>query len=360
MHREDTITAYLPQSKDTRYAMDPLRKETAVNTTKRSNHNGKKLLLSFYVMLILFALITTASYTWFSLSRTPRVSDMNLYVNAAPRLELSLDPAAEEWTLQLDLQDMMPASTPLRPITWVEEERCFYGAAYGLDGRLLDFSRWQKLSDERNANKDNLDGYYIKLEFYARATSDVKVSLSPAVEVDQGIYGAGTYVIGQPQWNAESLTHDNAGLGAENAVRFGIRVIPVDPSGIPTGEKESFFIYEPNCDSHIDGSAGYVNTPSITGAEHLTASEYIIRQTQSTWTESFPVERDVVVKTLGQFQDDTFLFQLQTDEMVKLEIYIWLEGQDVDCIAQIREAQILACIQFDADPIGGSGLIPIE
>lgn len=335
-------------------------REVAVSRKRRSNHNGKKLLLSFYLVLILFALITVASYTWFSLSRTPRVSDMNLYVNSAPRLELSLDPAAGDWTLQLDLQDMMPASTPLRPITWVAEEQCFYGAAYGLDGRLLDFSRWEKLSDERNANKDNLDGYYIKLTLFARATSDVKVSLSPAVEVDQGIYGAGTYVIGQPTWNAESLSHDNAGLGAEYAVRLGIRVIPVDPSGNPTGEEERFFIYEPNCDGHTDGSTGYVNTPSVLGAEHLISSDYLIRQSQSTWTESFPVQQGVVVKTLGQFQDDAFLFQLDTDEMVKLEIYIWLEGQDADCIAQIREAQILACIQFDADPVGGSGLIPIE
>ena len=331
-----------------------------MNSNKRSNHNGKKLVVSFYVMLILFVLITAASYTWFSLSRTPRVSDMNLYVNAAPRLELSLDPASDDWTLQLDLQDIMPASTPLRPVTWVQEEQCFYGAAYGIDGRLLEFSRWQKLNDERNANKDNLDGYYIKLEFYARATSDVKVSLSPAIEVDQGIYGAGTYVIGTPQWNPETLTHDNAGLGAENAVRIGIRVIPVDDSGIPTGEEEYFYIYEPNCDGHINAPNSYVNTNSITGAPQLIPIDYLILQSQSTWGETFPVEQGVVVKQLGQFQNDTFLFQLDMNKMVKMEIYIWLEGQDVDCVAQIREAQILACIQFDADPVGGSGLIPIE
>lgn len=335
-------------------------KEATVNRRTKSNHNGKKLLLSFYLVLVLFTLITVASYTWFAISRTPRVSDMNLYVNSSTRLELSTDPTAEEWTLRLNLQDLMPASTPLRPITWVEEEQCFYAAAYGVDGRLKDFSYWEKLTDQRHANKNTIDGYYLKLTFFARATSSVKVSLSPAVEVDQGVHGSGTFVIGTPLWNADALGHENAGLGAETAVRIGIRVTPVDSAGEPTGEESTFYIYEPNCDSHLDGSQGYVPTPSVTGAPQLIGDEYLIRQSTSYWTETFPVERDVVIKHLGEFQDTPTLFSLAANEMVKLDIYIWLEGQDPDCIDWIREAQIMACLQFDADPEGGSGLIPIE
>ena len=202
------------------------RKEATVNKRRKHNQNFKKLVISFYLVLVLFTLVTVASYTWFALSRTPSVSDMNLYVNSSTRLELSLDPLAEEWTLRLNLQDMMPVSSPLRPVTWVEEEQCFYAAAYGVDGRLKDFSFWEKLSDQRHANKHTIDGYYMKLSFYARATSAVNVKLSPAVEVDQGLYGSGTFVIGTPLWNQEALAHENAGMGAESAVRIGIRVSP--------------------------------------------------------------------------------------------------------------------------------------
>lgn len=331
-----------------------------MNKKRRSNHNGKKLLLSFYLVLTLFALITAASYTWFAISATPRVSDMNIYVNSANRLELSLDPTAEEWTLQLDLQDMMPQSTPLRPVTWVEEEQSFYAAAYGFDGRLMDYSYWEKLSDERHANKNTIDGYYIKLTFYARATAAVTVSLSPAVEVDQGLYGSGTFVIGVPEWNPMALLHRNGGLGAEQAMRLGISLTPVDNTGQPTGEESTFFIYEPNCDSHNDGSQGYLSTPSMTGAEQLISADYLIRQTSSTWKESYPVQRDVVVKELGDFLDTPTLCTLESNEMVRLDIYIWLEGQDADCDQLIRNAQIMACLQFDADPIGGGGMVPIE
>ena len=331
-----------------------------MNGQKKSNHNGKKLLMSFYMVLVLFTMITVATYTWFSLSRTPKVSDMNLYVTSSSRMELSLDPTAEEWTLQLDLQDLMPASTPLRPVSWVEEEQCFYAAAYGPDGRLLDRSYWHKLTDERHANKDTIEGYYIKMTLFARANAAVNVSLSKALEVDQGIYGSGTFVIGDPEWNADQGWHDNAGLGAEMAMRIGIRVTPVDDAGIPTGEEDIFYIYEPNCDSHIDDTQGYVETPNINHIPQLIDDEYLIRQSQSTWTESYPRLQGVVVKDLGDFLDDPMLFTLDSGEMVKLEIYVWLEGQDIDCVPQIRKAQILACVQFDADPVGGSGLIPIE
>ena len=331
-----------------------------MNNKQGKNCNKKKLAISFYILLILFAIVTTASYTWFSISRTPRVSDMNLYVSSSARLELSADPLAEEWTLHLALQDMMPASTPLRPVTWIDEEQSFYAAAYGVDGRLLPLSFWERLNDSRNANKEKIDGYYIKLSFFARATGNVTVRLSPAVEVDQGIHGSGTFLIGTPLWNAESVSHDNMGMGAEMAMRMGIRITPVNASGETTGEKSKFFIYEPNADVHADGTEGYVPTHSVTGRENLISDKFLIRQTVSTWTETDPAQRDVVVKNLGNFMDDTTLFLLDSGEMVRLDVYIWLEGQDQDCMQTIHEAQVMACLQFDADPDNQSGLQPIE
>jgi hypothetical protein len=193
-----------------------------------------------------------------------------------------------------------------------------------------------------------------------RATGNVTGRLSPAVEVDQGIHGSGTFLIGTPLWNAESVSHDNMGMGAEMAMRMGIRITPVNASGETTGEKSKFFIYEPNADVHADGTEGYVPTHSVTGRENLISDKFLIRQTVSTWTETDPAQRDVVVKNLGNFMDDTTLFLLDSGEMVRLDVYIWLEGQDQDCMQTIHEAQVMACLQFDADPDNQSGLQPIE
>lgn len=330
--------------------------------SKQEKKNRKKsaLFIYVYMLLILLTLLVVGSYTWFSLSRTPRVSDMNMYVNSVSGLELSLDPKAEEWELQLDFRDMVEVTTPLRPVTWSEQSQRFYAASYGLDGRLRDFHMWEPLNDERHANKDNIEGYYIKATFYARSGQTQKVSLSPAVEVDEGIDGSGTYVIGTPIWDSQQLINNNGGKGAECAIRIGFRITQVDEEGFSTDDPSSFIIYEPNSDSHPDGSNGYVPTPSIDHTATLVPADRLILQSASTWTEAYPVEREVVIRDLGEFQTDAELFTIEADEMVKIDVYIWLEGQDPDCTNQIHEAQILASIQFATETSGQSGLKPIE
>lgn len=330
--------------------------------SRQTNQSRKKKLLFvyFYVLLVLLTLLITGSYTWFSLSRTPRVSDMQMFINSVSGLELSMDPLAEEWQLQLDFRDMVNETAPLRPITWSQQQQRFYAAGYGPDGRLTDYRSWEPLTDERHANKDNIEGYYVKATFYARSGQPETVSLSPAVEVDEGIDGSGTYVIGTPIWDEQQILHNNGGQGAECAVRIGLRITPVDETGEPTDEPSQFFIYEPNSDIHPDGRVGYIPTPSIDQTPTLVPEDRLILQTASTWTEAYPVERDVVIRELGEFQTETELFSLQAGQMVRIELYVWLEGQDVDCTNQISHAQVLASIQFSTETSGQSGLKPIE
>lgn len=317
------------------------------------------MLLLLYVVLILMTLFTVASYTWFSLSRTPEVSDMAMYVNAPTGLELSPDPNAEQWQLQLSFADVLDAKGILKPVTWSENDQRFYAAAYGIDGRISDIR--EPLNDQRHANKDNADGYYIVGTFFARTDQKVTVSLTPAVEVKEGLQGSGTFVIGTPLWNAEEVIHNNGGSGAEYAIRIGFRIQKSDRSGLLNKGTSDFIIYEPNCDRHIDDSRGYADTPSIDGGASLVPTDRLIRQTTSTWTEAYPVQREAVIHTLGEFETDTDLFTLDPDELAKISVYVWLEGQDADCTNVIgHEAQILASIQFATDSSSQSGLVPIE
>lgn len=314
--------------------------------------------LYLYMILILLTLLTVASYTWFSLSQTPRVSDLYMFVNTTSGLKLSLTPDAEEWELQLDFRDMVEETTVLRPVTWSETEQRFYAAVYGADGRMT--GQWEPLSDERNANATSIDGYYIKATFYASSGEALAVKLSPAVEVEEGLEGSGTYLIGYPVWDSEEIVHYNGGLGGECAVRMGFRFTPVDETGTQVGETSQFIIYEPNSDLHIDGSRGYLPTPSLDGTETLVEEERLILQTASTWTEAHPVQRDVVVHQLGEFVTQPDLFALPAKQVMRVDLYIWLEGQDADCTNAINRAQILASIQLSADIGDQSGMVPIE
>jgi len=317
------------------------------------------ILIYFYVILILLILSAVATYTWFALSRTPKVSSMSMYITARTGLEIALTPEdGDHWGGQVAFPDFVTDTAPLRPVTWSEKDKTFYAAVYGIDGRLT--GRWQPLSDERNANRNGYDSYYHVGTFYARTAENVIVSLAEEPKTVEGLTGSGTYLVGAPVWNEEDILHEDVGQGAENAVRIGIQITFLDQNNEPKDGDPLFFIYEPNSDTHTDGSVGYVATPNIDGGASLVPSDRLITQEHSSWTEADPVQRDVQLYTFGAFTSPVELFRLKAGEKAMIRLYIWLEGQDVDCTNAIRESKIFANIQFDAVTNPDSGMDPIE
>lgn len=331
--------------------------------SKKKGTNDKKdkkkrahLALYFYMVLILLILTTVSTYAWFSLSITPRVSNLSIYINAFPGMEISTDPTTNEWSQLISYEDLFEENYKLRPATWSEKEQRFFGATYSIDGRRRDI--WEPLSDERHANSDSRENYYCIGTIYARTGSGVKVSLAPAVAVDHGLGASGTYLIGDPEWNSNTIMHDDAGKGAQYALRIGIKVTKYNEDMTPTDQATEFYVYEPNADKHTNGIEGYIATPSVDGDKSIVPDERLVTQTTSSWSEIEPVERDVLLYELGDFDGSSELFVLQKDEIAKIELYIWLEGQDVDCTNEIADARVIANLQFNATVIGDSGLVP--
>ena len=309
----------------------------------------------FYLVLILFTLWVSASYTWFSISRTPRVSDVQLSVGSTAGVQIAFNIQDEEWSNFLDFGEVLEKIDPLKPVSWVDEENRFYAARYGVDGRInaIDIP----LTDEYNANKDNFNGYYMITTFYMKSDVAAKISLSEAITNEDGTQGAGTYVIGMPVWNSDMVLHNNGGHGAEYAVRVGIKITKLDENGYENADSVQFYVYEPNYDGHVDGSTGAFETQNIYGKETLVDEAYMIRQTTSRWSEYYPVTRNIVVHDLGKFDTPTDLFELKPNEYARIDLYFWLEGQDVDCGYFLEsDAQIMANFQFLAITDDQSGL----
>ena len=216
-----------------------------------------------------------------------------------------------------------------------------------------------------------------------RCGQNAEISLSPAVEVNEGIDGSGTYVRGIPVWNPGyyeekededgnimhelvGFGHDNSGQGAENAIRVGflITTLEQDEEGeyVPIEDEEPvFMIYEPNCDIGYGGlREEYIPTPSMDGTENLVDVEHLILQTATTWTEADPIENGVVIHTLGEFVEEKTLFKIKEAQIVQIDLYLWLEGQDSECINRGSEAQIQANIQFAGKNETQTGFVPIE
>jgi hypothetical protein len=284
---------------------------------------------------------------------------MSMYINAQSGIEISkeIDAPDEKWGQRIDFVDIVSGDYPLKPVTWSDKRQKFMAISYGYDGRMQGY---KELSDEKNGNKSGGDGYYVIGSVYFRTDTACNVSLAEAVEVNEGENGYGTYVIGKPEWDSENIMHNDVGHGAESALRIGFRITHIDAKTGETIGTPEFFIYEPNCDKHISSSAQYIETPSIDGSNTLIDNDHLILQNSSSWAEADPIEHNVTIKTLGAFTQNKRLFSIETSEKVKADIYIWLEGQDVDCISTINEAKILASIQFHVDYGGQSGFDEIK
>ena len=84
----------------------------------------------------------------------------------------------------------------------------------------------------------------------------------------------------------------------------------------------------------------------------LVDSERLIMQTYSRKEEP------------GEFIQNPTLFTLESGEIVKIELYIWLEGQDVDCSNAMSDGvtttKLEANIQFTGTSGSQSGMEPIQ
>ena len=326
--------------------------------------------VSVYVFFVLLSLFVTASYTWFSLSRMPRVSNMNVYITSASGLELSAD--MNEWLLQLNIWDTEFVPVDMRPVTWSDQDQQFWAASYGADGRQLDISQWQPLTDSRHANKPAvLEGYYIKSTYYARSGMITDVELAPAMVLnEEGTMGTGTYIIGMAGWSMEDLMHVNNGKGAESSIRIGFRCTPgiltdtdddeVLDEFVARDDRGPMYLYEPNFDRHLSGTGSYTPTPSIDGTPTLVPEERLILQEGAGWGELSTPEIGNIKLTLGDFVQNPPLFRVNPGEVMRIEMYIWLEGQDIDCTNAMNGAQLMANIQFTGKTEAQTGMVPIE
>lgn len=332
------------------------------------------ILFYTYLLIAMLSIFTVASYTWFTLSWSPQVNNMNVYITSNAGLELAATPGAEEWSNQLDIystrelkkfanSEERPA---LRQATWSDRDQCFYGPLYGYDGRLMNITRneydnreivsWYKLEDLINANSTSYSSYYIKATFYARCGQPVDVTLAEPMQVnDEGIQGYGTYVVADP----------NTGKGPETAVRIGFRMTYVDQNGTELSERGPMYVYEPNADRHVDGSTDLIKTysideflPSDTTETSGEENEWLLVDEERLILQSFS-QKDKP----GEFIENLPLFSLRSGEIVKIELYIWLEGQDVDCSNAMSDGEtttkIEANIQFTGSSESQSGMVPI-
>lgn len=336
----------------------------------------RKVILSLALVFVSLVSLVGATLAWMTMSASPIVSDMDLYLvsgnGEAFLIAKDEDGKPGEYGLLLQYSESTAEETLLRPVSFSGAQYAFLLPDMALDGRvaggryisvnsLSGPAGQSNASASQAADSEALAGYVYKTDFWMHSdVSKITVSLTPGFTSSSGVPVQGCYTVGEPVWNDRTYVHDNGGNGAEYAVRIGFFFHGTEANPDDT----RFVIYEPNADG---GKATVIDgVPFTASADNskldLTGNNpnvKLIQQGTSGWTEQDPILRTEVNYNSASFlSGDLDLIHLEAGEDRKVTMFIWLEGQDRDCVNSISAGRILANITFAARVYGDMPLRP--
>lgn len=347
----------------------------------RSKKNKKKSEMNamFFIILLALVIFIISTYAWFSTQRNVSITNLNGTVEVAEGLEISLD--AENWSNglvlgdeegQLDIIDdayegnhnikpteMLPVSTlglagsnrtdllmlrgtlnnsiQLNNIQEMDEEETnsemtTYPGYFAFDVFLKNSSRQDDLDDTLQLNYDSsleimeTEKSTTGLQNTARVafakyagTSDTMADAATILKETAGIGvgGSPVYITDVAIWEPNSNDH------VDYVVQNNNKVTGVGANFNATTKMDTYAL--------TDNSVGQsiADIYKWDGTERLVQKQNVL-QTTKTSTEDYSIAEGV--QNLVSTSDGTTDFGIAPNKICRLRIYVWLEGQDVDCI----------------------------
>ena len=331
---------------------------------ENDDSNNRRILYLLFILLLTGILLSTTTYAWFTTNRMVSVNSLDVKVNAAGGIEISAD--GSEWKAMLDIDDLTsvhngnyPTSVNQLP-SYLEPTSTggdindgklvmYYGEVTNdsLGNYILTASR----SIEEEGNGDSSSGKFLAFDLFLKTTESKVIYLTSDSKV--------TY------------QGDNS-YGIENAVRiaFILEGNTLDGSGLgtiqslSTNDSNNVYIWEPNYDTHT--AYGVSNALNVYGVSTSTVGgtriiyDGIISDISSNQNIGLNSAKaslysnlfktvDVDIATINNNSNNTELFQLASG-ITKVRVYLWIEGQDVDCENNASVGDISFKLQFTTNP----------
>lgn len=347
----------------------------------KSKKNKKKSEMNAMFFIILFALVIfiISTYAWFSTQRNVSITNLNGTVEVAEGLEISLD--AENWSNGLVLGDeegqldiiedayegnhnikpteMLPVST----LGLVGSNRTDLLMLRGTLNNSIQLNNIQQM-DEKETNPDvtTYPGYFAFDVFLKNSSRQDDIDDVLQLNYDSSL---------------EIMETDKSATGLQNTARVAFAkytgtsdtmadqaTILKETAGVGVGSSPVYIsdvaIWEPNSNDHVEyvvqnnnkitgAGSGFnattqMDTYALTdsslsqsiadiykwdGSERLLQKQNVL-QTTKTSTEDYSIAEGV--QNLVSTSDGTTEFGIAPNKICRIRIYLWLEGQDVDCI----------------------------
>ena len=367
---------------------------------KKKNDERRKRLRSLILLLFLTVLmLSTSTYAWFTANRTVTIDPINVHIAASTGLQISTD--ANEWKTIISNTDITTATAYTNNINMLPSELNPVSTSgvvttTGTEKGLLEFFRGTVEGDSNQGGALALTTGSRLPE--AKWTQGTSTGTSPdfvAFDIFLKVDEAATIYLdrGSGVVNTSGKTQKYL----ENAARYAFVIEGNDDAtaslatlqGLNNGT--SSIIVEPNYDAHTqnaittanqsygitvptwNSSTGLATEPvSYVGVKAAISSPIILPNTNppgspsSTYFEAVGNSHATLVRTnaaYSQTNDATFsyygkaasgatdyypIFSLSAG-VTKIRVYMWVEGQDIDCENSASGAYLTYNLGFTLD-----------
>ena len=314
-------------------------------TEKRRN---KRMLLLLLLLFMTGTMLVTSTYAWFTSNETVRVDTITVNVEAQGGIQLSAD--GTNWKTILLTTDLTsvhgttytssvnqlpaalePVSTGLT-VTAAGKLEMFYGVVVA--NAQGDFILTTTPSVETESNGSNSEGKFVAFDLFFK--SDTATPL---------------YLTG----DSDVTTSDATDKGIKNASRVAFVVLGnttasdtvanIQALGTTGAASSPVYMWEPNYDVHTaNGVSNARDTYGLTTTQAsatrisydgvistITAANNVrLGQANATTYSSLFRSVTPTYTTVEGNSTSTAIFSLQSG-VTKVRVYMWVEGQDVDC-----------------------------
>lgn len=326
----------------------------------KKNKQKKTSLKSAIVLLLLIALLLiTSSYAWFTANQTVTVSTLQVNVKASNGLQISAD--AQNWKTVLEKADLTTAAgtytdlvnqlpeTDLEPVSSIGNVTdgkmdMFYGVVEADADKAGEYY----LSSTKQTDATGTKGKYIAFDLFLKVDQKTTIYMTP---------------------NSKVTFAGDSDKGLQNAARVafvteGSATVDKTPDemrklALGTGTAK---IWEPNYDVHTAAGVAaardtyQVTTSTSNGSQipyygikaAIPAKTIPMKQvTTANPSETYFGQATVDYKTTAT-NTSTIKFAELAAGVTKIRVYMWVEGQDVDCENSASGTDIKFDLQFTA------------
>lgn len=279
----------------------------------------KKVIISFIMLLITAIALTTAGYAWFTANTKVELGGLDVNVQASNGIQVSVN--GTKWASSLTTAELKAAAytgstnqfpaTPLSPVSTSQQN-----TNGTLDMYLGEVNDDGTINLTKQTDAQGNEGKYIAFDLFVKATSTNDVKLLPTSVVDAyDVSGSGTVSDKGLKYSAR-IGFVNMGTAADNNFSTAAAL----------NNTGSYTIWEPNADQHTANALG-------DGASQGTTYTYLGAKAAGENVEigntSYFKTQPTIQSNVGAVPSEA-VFRV-TPGITKVRVYIWIEGQDIDC-----------------------------